>query len=104
MTRMELTAQKMKDMGWVAIFEEGYDLPLKDIVFNIQSKNDDGSWFWKLRCREGNDYIAKDEYTMCAHYKVYYKKEYLEVSDDGNRWYSVAVREVYFDKRCIYAD
>lgn len=105
MKRSELTAQKMKDMGWVATFEEGYDLPLKDIVFNIQSKNEDGTWFWKLRCIEDKShYVEKDEYTMCAHYKVYYRKEYLEVSTDGNTWYNVAVRDKYIDKKCVYAD
>ena len=103
MKRSELTAQKMKDMGWVATFEEGYDLPLKDIVFNIQSKNDDGSWFWKLRCRDVGR-TDKDEFGMCSTYRVFYKIEALEVSADGKNWYGVAERKVEINRTCIYAD
>ena len=104
MTRMELTAQKMKDMGWVATFEEGYDLPLKDIVFNIQSKNDDGTWFWKLRCKDTGRRVTKDDWGMCSTYRVLYKIEALEVSTDGEKWYDVAERKVEINRTCIYAD
>ena len=104
MKRTELTAQKMKDMGWVATFEDGYDLPLKDIVFNIQSKNEDGSWFWKLRCRDSANRFSKDEFGMCSTYRVYYKIETLEASADGENWFDIAQRKVETNRTCIYAD
>ena len=31
-------------------------------------------------------------------------KEYLEVSEDGNKWYKVAYRLVEVGRECVYAD
>lgn len=101
MKRTELTSQAMKDMGWKPL--DPNDLRIKDIVFNIQARNDDGSWFWKLRCVDGRKF-TRTEFGMCSTYDVTYKKEYLEVSADGTSWNAVAERDVRVGSRCVYAD
>lgn len=101
MKRSELTSKTMADMGWRAT--DRNNLPMKDIVHNIQSKNEDGSWFWKLRTVKSRPF-TKDEFGMCSTYEVKYVREYLEVSDNGKKWYDVAERDVEVGRRCIYAD
>ena len=101
MKRSELTVDAMKNMGWRAT--DRNELPIKDIVYNIQQKNEDGSWFWKLRTHKSRTF-TKDDWGMCSTYRVTYVREYLEVSGDGKKWYDVAERDVEIGRRCIYAD
>lgn len=102
MKRTELTAKAMKDMGWTPI--DANDLRIKDIVFNIQQKNEDGTYFWKLRCVDGDKRTSRMSYGMCSTYEVYYKNEYLEVSVDGKDWHKVAERFNETNRVCRYAD
>ena len=101
MKRSELTSKAMVDMGWRATDE---CLPIKDIVFNIQSKNDDGTWFWKLRTTKSRPF-TKDRFEMCATYEVKYVREYLEVLDAyGKKWHDIAERDIEIGRKCVYAD
>ena len=102
MKRSELTSKAMADMGWRAM--DRNNLPMKDIVFNIQSKNEDGSWFWKLRTSKSRPF-TKDEFGMCSTYEVKYVREYLEVMDSySKKWYDIAERDVEIGRKCVYAD
>lgn len=102
MKRQELTTKAMQDMGWKATNPD--ELGIKDIVFNIQEKNDDGTYFWKLRCTDEDTTYTTTEFGMCATYRIFYKKENLEVSVDGTKWNTVASRYVAMGRTCIYAD
>ena len=97
MKRSELTVREMENRGWCPTNPN--ELRLKDIVYNIQT-----CWTY-LRCttEEGSVYEST-RYDMCATYRVYSHKEYLEVSMDNKTWYKVAFRYVPFNERCIYAD
>lgn len=101
MKRSELTYEKMLQMGWEA--ENIRTLPLRIIVENIKRKNEDGSWFWKLKCKTHKRQTKRD-YTMCSTYKVLVDREYLLASEDGNNWYYIAKREKEISRQCIYAD
>ena len=110
MKRAELTTGIMLNRGWeptgIGIFF--YDdkvAKLDDIVANIQKKNDDGTYFWRLRCTLDNESIySKEDYGMCSTYKVFYKLEYLEASVDGVNWDQIAERDIEIGRRCTYAD
>ena len=102
MKRQELTTKAMEDMGWSSV--NPGDLAIKDIVFNIQEKNDDGTYFWKLRCVYADGFYDTTEFGMCSTYKVRNKKEYLEVSVDGKHWNAVASRYIEVARTCVYAD
>lgn len=99
MKRSELTTQMMKERGFKAVNEWE---SLKDIVFNIQENTD----YWKFfRMTEEEDTrYTEMSYGMCSTYKVFYKKEYLEVSADKKTWYKVAYRYVETNRVCTYAD
>lgn len=99
MKRSELTVKAMEERGFIPT--DSNDLRLKDIVFNIQENE-----YWvKLRMTDSGETYSDTEYTMCSTYKVYYKKEYLEVLDAfSKKWYKVAYRWVKTCKKCIYAD
>lgn len=110
MTRTELTADIMLNRGWKPVgigifFYDDKVAKLDAIVANIQKKNSDGTYFWRLRCTLDNENIySKTDYGMCSTYKIFYKSEYLEASTDGVNWNQIAERDVEIGKRCIYAD
>ena len=98
MKRSELTVKILEDRCFYPTNPN--DLRLKDIVFNIQENE-----HWRyLRCTTSPEVYTDIEHGMCSTYKIYLHKEYLEVSDDGVKWYAVAFRYVEFNRSCIYAD
>lgn len=99
MKRSELTIKAMEERGFIPTDRD--DLRIKDIVFNIQENE-----YWvKLRMTDSGETCSKDQYGMCSTYRVYYKKEYLEVFDaSANHWRRIAYRWVETWRKCIYAD
>lgn len=97
MTRDELTVDIMKNRGFAPC--EGFTL--EEIVDKIKTL---GVWNF-LRCEMEKHYYYSDrEYEMCATYDVYYRDEFLEVSNDKREWKRVAVRRVETGRHCVYAD
>ena len=102
MTRAELTYDIMVDRGWKSIPKmRNIDIviPLEDVVNNIKDYT-----YKFLRCEKSNETYTSDEYDMISHYEVYFKKEYLEVSNDNENWTKVAYRMVKIGDRCVYTD
>ena len=98
MKRSELTTQIMKDRKWEALNPDEFNL--EDIVFNVKENED-----WKyLRCVQSDGTYSEEEYGMCSTYRVYYKKEYFEVSPDKVTWFRLAERPIEVNRVCIYAD
>ena len=101
MKRSELTYEKMIQMGWEAL--NVIDLPISTIIENIKKKNEDGTWYWQLKCEMHKRQTRRD-YTMCSTYKVLVDREYLLMSTDNKSWYKIAKREKEIGRQCIYAD
>ena len=99
MTRSELTVKAMEDRG---LRPADIRYKLEDVVTNIK---ENPKWA-KLRCRTDESKVytgLHDRYEMCATYRVFYHREYLEVflNDD---WRPVAYRSIECGEQCIYAD
>ena len=108
MTRAELTYDKMVDTGWKSFFEGERvrvedkvttSVPLEEVVSNIKDYT-----YKFLRCSDDGYTYIEDDFGMCSTYRVYMKKEFLEVSDDNINWVLVAHRMVETYRYCIYAD
>ena len=100
MDRLDFTKQIMEDMGWVAYNDS--DLNIDDVIYNIKAKNEDGSYVWEyLRCRDDKMDYVKYEIDSGLTYKITYKKEYFEVSEDCKIWYTVAVRDTEISRKCV---
>lgn len=99
MKRNEITVQAMENRGFMPT--DANELRLKDIVYNIQ-KNE----YWeKFRLAQEDGRYEFYDYGMCSTYKVFKKKEYLEVySSYTKEWYKVAYRFVEVGRTCVYAD
>lgn len=99
MKRSEVTVKEMEERGFYPV--DPNDMRMKDIVFNIQKNK-----YWeKFRLTSNDDRYEFYDYGMCSTYKVFKKKEYLEVySSYTKKWYKVAYRYVEIGRTCVYAD